>query len=63
MTIRTETLNDVLVVTIDRPDRRNAVDGPTATLLHDAFVAFADDPDLRVAVLSGADGVFCAAPI
>ena len=60
MTIRTETLNDVLVVTIDRPDRRNAVDGPTATLLHDAFVAFADDPDLRVAVLTGADGVFCA---
>lgn len=50
----------VYTVTIDRPDRRNAVDGPTAELLHDAFAAFEADDDLAVAVLTGAGGVFCA---
>ena len=60
MTIRTESFDDVFVVTIDRPERRNAVDGPTASLLHDAFDAFDHDPTLRVAVLTGAEGVFCA---
>ena len=50
----------VRVVTIDRPERRNAVDGPTAAHLHDAFVAFDADPDVSVAVLTGAGGAFCA---
>jgi enoyl-CoA hydratase len=36
----------VLVVTIDRPEARNAVDGPTAQGLYDAFVAFDADDDL-----------------
>jgi len=48
------------VVTIDRPDRRNAVDGPTARLLHEAFLAFEDDEAQLVAVLAGAGGTFCA---
>ncbi len=50
----------VTVVTIDRPQRRNAVDAATAHALHAAFVAFEDDPDARVAVLCGAQGHFCA---
>ena len=59
-TVRTETHGRTLVVTIDRPAVRNAVDGPTAALLHDAFVAFGDDDELDVAILTGAGGTFCA---
>jgi enoyl-CoA hydratase len=50
----------VLVVTLNRPEVRNAVDGPTARALSQAFREFEADPDLRVAVLTGAGGVFCA---
>jgi enoyl-CoA hydratase len=50
-----------LVVTINRPDVRNCVDGETAGLLHDAVVSFRDDDSLDVLVLTGAGGVaFCA---
>jgi enoyl-CoA hydratase len=49
-----------LVVTIDRPEARNAVDGPTAVALYEAFVAFDTDDGLDVAVLTGAGGTFCA---
>ncbi|HYG26451.1 MAG TPA: crotonase/enoyl-CoA hydratase family protein [Caulobacteraceae bacterium] len=48
------------IVTIQRPDRRNAVDGPTAQGLYDAFKAFDADDALDVAVLTGAGGYFCA---
>jgi enoyl-CoA hydratase len=49
------------VVTIDRPERRNAVDGPTAEALKDAYERFEGDDDARVMVLTGAGGVaFCA---
>jgi len=50
----------VTTVTLDRPARRNAVDGPTATALREAFTAFEQDADARVAVLWGAGGHFCA---
>jgi enoyl-CoA hydratase/carnithine racemase len=50
----------VRVVTIDRPDRRNAVDRPTAAALVEAFEAFDRDADRSVAVLTGAGGAFCA---
>jgi enoyl-CoA hydratase len=50
----------VTIVEIDRPDARNAVDGPTAALLADAFRAFASDATQSVAVLTGAGGTFCA---
>ena len=50
----------VTVVTIDRPDRRNAVDRPTADALLTAFESFDADPSASVAVLTGADGTFCA---
>jgi enoyl-CoA hydratase len=49
------------VVTIDRQDRRNAIDGPTADLLAQAYERFEADDDARVLVLAGAGGVaFCA---
>jgi enoyl-CoA hydratase/carnithine racemase len=51
----------VTIVTIDRPERRNAVDGPTAAALLAAFEAFDADESQRVAILTGAGGrVFCA---
>ncbi len=60
-TVRTEQLDGgVWVVTIDRPEVRNAVDGPTATLLATAFREFERRDDLTVAVLTGAGGTFCA---
>jgi enoyl-CoA hydratase len=49
------------VLTIERPDRRNAVDGPTAELLLAGLERFEADDDARVLVLTGAGGVaFCA---
>ena len=60
MTVHTETQGPVLVVTIDRPEVRNAVDRPTAEALADAFRSFEADDDLSVAVLTGAAGHFCA---
>ena len=61
MTVRTAVEADgVLVVTIDRPAVRNAVDRPTADGLVAAFRAFEEDDDLLVAVLTGAGGTFCA---
>ncbi len=50
----------VTVVTINRPERRNAVDGSTARLLLQAFEHFEGDDAARVAVLTGAGGNFCA---
>ncbi|MGQ0826606.1 MAG: crotonase/enoyl-CoA hydratase family protein [Actinomycetota bacterium] len=58
-TVLVEHEDAVTIVTINRPDVRNAVDGPTAALLADAFRAF-DDDDHTIAVLTGADGTFCA---
>ena len=60
-TISTEQLDGgIWVVTIDRPEVRNAVDGPTAALLADAFREFERRDDLLVAVLTGAGRTFCA---
>lgn len=50
----------LLLVQINRPECRNAVDRPTALALADAFRAFEADAELRVAILSGAGGHFCA---
>jgi enoyl-CoA hydratase len=56
-----ERVGAAAVVTIDRQERRNAVDGPTADLLTQAYRAFEDDDGARVMVLTGAGGVaFCA---
>lgn len=50
----------VTVIAINRPEHRNAVDGPTAGALYDAFRAFDADEAASVAVLTGEDGTFCA---
>jgi enoyl-CoA hydratase len=60
MTVRVERCARVATVVIDRPDVRNAVDGPTARALAEAFREFEADPALDVAVLWGANGTFCA---
>ena len=60
MTVKVTNDGPVTVVTIDRPEARNAVDRPTATLLAEAFRAFDCDPDASVAILTGAGGTFCA---
>jgi enoyl-CoA hydratase len=49
------------LITIDRPHRRNAINGPTATALYEAFVRFEGEEDALVLVLTGAgDVAFCA---
>jgi len=50
----------VLLVELNRPERRNAVDAATAQRLSDAFRRFEADPEVDVAVLSGRGGTFCA---
>ncbi len=50
----------VLTITLHRPQCRNAVDGPTALALRQAFQAFEADAGARVAVLTGGGGQFCA---
>jgi enoyl-CoA hydratase len=50
----------IVVVTINRPEVRNAVDRPTADALATAFRRFEADDELLVAVLTGAGGTFCA---
>ena len=50
----------VTTILLSRPQRRNAVDGPTAAALAAAFRAFDKDPDASVAVLAGEGGMFCA---
>ena len=50
----------VATATLDRPECRNAVDGPTADRLREAFEAFEADDALKVLVLTGAGGQFCA---
>jgi enoyl-CoA hydratase len=59
-TVRTEVNDSVMTIIMDRPFKRNAVDGPMALALKQAFLMFEDDPHLKVAVLWGDHGVFCA---
>jgi enoyl-CoA hydratase len=60
MTVRIERQDVVWTVMIDRPGARNAVDGPTARALAEAFRDFDADDSARAAVLCGAGGTFCA---
>ena len=50
----------VSIIQINRPGKRNAVDRPTATALRQAFEAFEQDDSLKVAILAGTGGNFCA---
>ncbi|WP_393096936.1 crotonase/enoyl-CoA hydratase family protein [Streptomyces sp. LN325] len=60
MPVRTERQGYVTTVVLSRPGARNAVDGPTAVELADAFREFEADDPARVAVLWGEGGTFCA---
>jgi enoyl-CoA hydratase len=60
MTIHTERNGTILTVVLDRPEVRNAVDRATAEALVQAFRDFDADDSLRVGVLAGAGGTFCA---
>jgi enoyl-CoA hydratase len=59
-TVRIDHDGPVTIVTIDRPDVRNAVDRATAEGLADAFRRFDGDDERDIAVLTGAGGAFCA---
>jgi enoyl-CoA hydratase len=58
--VHVEKLDHVTLVTLDRPEVRNAVDARTARALYEAFLAFEADDAARVAVFHGAHGHFCA---
>jgi enoyl-CoA hydratase len=59
--VRYERPGRAALVVIDRPERRNAVDGPTAEALEECFERFEADADARVMILTGAgDEAFCA---
>ncbi len=58
--VRVERSGPVTTVILSRPEKRNAVDGPTATALADAFRAFDEDDSASVAVLYGDGGTFCS---
>jgi enoyl-CoA hydratase len=60
MAIQVAARGNISIVTIDRPDARNAVDRATAAALADAFRAFDADEQYHVAILTGAGGHFCA---
>ena len=60
MSVHAERSGPVTTVILDRPEARNAVDGPTAAALAGAFRDFDADESAHVAVLWGAGGTFCA---
>jgi len=60
MKLRTEVRDDVFIVTINRPEVRNCIDRETAEALAEAFSGFDADDSLKVAVLTGEGGYFCA---
>ena len=60
MTVHFQADGPIAVVTLDRPEVKNAIDRPTATALADALRRFDADPELLVAVVTGAHGTFCA---
>jgi enoyl-CoA hydratase len=50
----------VLIVTMNRPQARNALSGPMMAILREAWNRIDEDPGIRVAILTGAGGAFCA---
>ncbi|WP_422051443.1 enoyl-CoA hydratase-related protein [Shimia sp.] len=60
MTVLVQTRGRVRIVSITRPEVRNAVDPQTAHALFEAFVAFETDMSVDVAILTGGQTVFCA---
>ena len=60
MPVETEKHGDLLVITINRPEVRNAIDFETANALKDAFQSFDSDRQRLACVLTGTAGNFCA---
>ena len=58
--VLTEVRDGVLVITLNRPEQRNAINGGIASGLHQALNRLDSDDSLRVAILTGAGGGFCA---
>ena len=58
--VETSALADVLVITLNRPEARNAIDSAMSLGVLDALATLDGDDDLRVGVLTGAEGNFCA---
>jgi len=58
--VRIEEQGHICTIILDRPDKKNAVDRPTAEALYRAFEHFEANANLRVAVLWGANGTFCS---
>lgn len=58
--ILVEKRDDVLIVIINRPHRKNAIDNHTASELRNAFAEFENDDALKVAILTGSSKTFCA---
>ena len=58
--VLTEQRDGLYIITLNRPEKRNAVARPTADALRAAFDHFEQDPTLHVAILHGAGGNFCA---
>ncbi len=56
----TKIIDRLLIVTINRPGHKNAVDNDTAQMLHDAFMDFDQNDHLDIAILTGAGDTFCA---
>ncbi len=50
----------VLIVTLNRPEARNALSGEMMAIMSDAWDRVDNDPEIRVAILTGAGGAFCA---
>ena len=55
-----EVRGNIAVVTLNRPEARNAINPEVAVRLEDAWLAVRDDPDIRVAILTGTGSAFCA---
>jgi enoyl-CoA hydratase len=60
MPVTVQKQDAITIITIDRPEVKNAVDGPSAQLLADAFREADTDPECNVVILTGANGTFCA---
>ena len=58
--VLTERQGHLLIVTLNRPERKNAINGEMLVRMLDAFVEADTNPDIRALVLTGAGGDFCA---
>lgn len=56
----TDRKGGILIITMNRPERRNAMSRPMINALHETLEKAAKDPEVRAVVLTGAGGAFCA---